>query len=91
MCNMTMTIDDDILKKAKKIAIEKNTTVSALVRAYLEHLALRKDRAMETVISELEADFSDKNVCIGRKNWRREELYGRGYSVARHRPQAYER
>ena len=75
MCNMTMTIDDDILKKAKKIAIEKNTTVSALVRAYLEHLAVRKDKAMETVILELEADFSDKNVCIGRKNWRRAELY----------------
>ena len=50
MCNMTMTIDDDILKKAKKIAIEKNTTVSALVRAYLEHLALRKDKAIETLI-----------------------------------------
>ena len=69
----------NLVKEAKKIAIEKNTTVSALVRAYLEHLAVRKDKAMETVISELEADFSDKNVCIGKKNWRREELYGRGY------------
>lgn len=77
MCNMTMTIDDNILKKAKKIAIEKNTTISALVRAYLEHLAIRKDKAIETVISELQVDFSDKNVCIGRKNWRREELHER--------------
>ena len=79
MCNMTMTIDDDILKKAKKIAIEKNTTVSALVRLYLEHLALKKDKAVETIISELETDFSDKSVCVGRKKISREELYGRGY------------
>ncbi len=91
MRNMTMTIEDNILKKSKKIAFEKNTTVSALVRVYLEHLALRKDNATETVISELEANFSDKNVCIGKKNWRREELYGCGYRKPHHRPLAYEK
>lgn len=77
MCNMTMTIDDDVLKKAKKIAIDKNTTVSALVRTYLEQLALKKDKTVETIISELEADFSDKSVCVGQKKWSREELYER--------------
>ncbi|VAW13681.1 hypothetical protein MNBD_BACTEROID05-1243 [hydrothermal vent metagenome] len=77
MPNMTMTIDADILKKAKKIAIEKNTTISKLVRTYLENLAARKDQAMEMIIGELKDSFSDKSVCVGSKKWSREDLHER--------------
>ena len=77
MTNMTMTIDTDVLKKAKKIAIEKDTTVSALVRAYLEHLADKKEQATEIIISELKDYFSSGNIIIGKKNWKREDIHER--------------
>lgn len=41
MVNVTMTLDDDIIKKGKKIAVEKNTTLTGINRDYLTRLAKR--------------------------------------------------
>lgn len=39
MANLTITIDDELLKRAQRRALELNTSVSALLREYLEAFA----------------------------------------------------
>jgi Arc/MetJ family transcription regulator len=39
MANLTITIDDDLLKRARLRALERNTSVNALLREYLEAFA----------------------------------------------------
>jgi post-segregation antitoxin (ccd killing protein) len=39
MRNITVTVDDDTYKRARIAAAERDTSVSALVKAYLEQLA----------------------------------------------------
>lgn len=37
--NITLTLDDGLVKEVRKIAVEQDTTLTGLVRAYLEELA----------------------------------------------------
>lgn len=39
MANLTITIDDELLKRARLRALERNTSVNALLRKYLEAFA----------------------------------------------------
>lgn len=77
MPNITMTIDQDLLKKAKRTAVEKNTSLTALIRSFLEKMAERQDLKKEETIVKLKSYFNDKKVKIGGKKWRREDLYER--------------
>jgi len=37
--NITLSLDDKLVKEVRKIAVEQDTTLTGLVRAYLEQLA----------------------------------------------------
>ena len=39
MSNITLSVDDEIIKKVRKIAIDKNTTLTAMVRDFLTEVA----------------------------------------------------
>jgi predicted transcriptional regulator len=77
MANVTMTLDDEIIKKVKKIAVEKNTTLTGIIRDYLTRLAKREDRRTEEVIEELSAIMNAGGVKIGKITWTRDELHER--------------
>ena len=44
MPNITLSVDEKTIKKVRKIAIEKNTTLTAMVRDYLHNVAERDER-----------------------------------------------
>ena len=77
--NITLTLDDKLVKEVRKIAIERDTTLTGMVRAYLEQVAAehassdRKRREMEA----LEDSFKRYQIRLGKKTWRREDLYER--------------
>lgn len=77
--NITLSIDDELVKEVRKIAVERETTLTGLVRTHLEELAAehaksgRKRREREA----LERSFSQFQFRLGRKTWRREDLYER--------------
>jgi len=77
--NITLSLDEKLVKNVRKIAVEKDTTLTGLVRAYLEHLAAehaasgRKRREREV----LESSFSQFQFRLGKKTWKREDLYAR--------------
>lgn len=43
MSNLTLSIDDEIIKQAKLRAVQEGTSLSAQVRDYLQRYAQRKD------------------------------------------------
>lgn len=77
MPNLTMSIEEDVLKKARRLAVEKNTSVSALVREFLKRLAAKEEQSTEAVIAELRKCFNTSGVVIGPRAWRREDLHER--------------
>ena len=72
-----MSLNETILKKVRKIAINKNTTLTGLVREYLTRLAAREDQRAEEIIAELKASMDSSGVIIGRKTWTRDDLHER--------------
>lgn len=77
--NITLSIDDKLVKDVRKIAIERDTTLTGLVRDYLQGLASehaasgRKRRERET----LERSFNQFQFRVGKKTWKREDLHDR--------------
>ena len=77
--NVTLLLDDDLVKKVRKIAAERNTTVTGLIREYLERLATenvvpgRRQQEREA----LERSFAQFRIKLGRRNWKREDLHER--------------
>lgn len=77
--NITLSIDDEIVKKVRKIAIEQDTTLTGLVRDYLEHLAVenaasgRRRREREA----LDRSFKRFQFKVGKRTWKRADLYAR--------------
>lgn len=77
--NITFSIDEDLVKEARKIAIERDTTLAGLIRAYLQDLAVehaksgRKRRELEA----LERSFEQLQISVGERTWKRQDLHDR--------------
>lgn len=77
MPNLTMSIEADVLKKVRRLAVEKDTSVTALVREYLKRMAAKEEQSTETVIAGLRKHFRAPGVVIGPRTWTREDLHER--------------
>jgi predicted transcriptional regulator len=77
--NVTLTLDDDLVKKVRKIAVEKDTTLTGMIREYLERVAAedagsgRRRRQLEA----LERSFETFSFPVGKRTWTRADLYER--------------
>jgi plasmid stability protein len=76
MANLTIAVDDDLLKRARLRAVEQGTSVNALVRGYLEDYVGSRERQREAVKRLLAAARKSTAGSGGRK-WKREDLYDR--------------
>ena len=72
--NITLSIDEQVVRKARQIASVRGTSLNQLVRDYLEDLTRHND--MQSVLDELDAMWSEST---GRSQgpWTREELHER--------------
>lgn len=75
MANLTLTIDADVLRRARIRALERDTSVNAVVRDFLEGYA-GVDRERQAM-RELDELFERANAGSGAKGrtWTRDELY----------------
>jgi predicted transcriptional regulator len=77
--NVTVTLDDDLVKKLRKIAVERDTTLTGMIREYLEKVAAedassaRRRRQLEA----LERSFDTFSFSIGKRTWTRADLHER--------------
>jgi hypothetical protein len=74
--NLTLTVDEELIRAARKVALDRNTSVNNLVRGFLETIVAEsgEQRAAMMHIEEL---FRDKPFSVGKKNWTRAELHDR--------------
>jgi hypothetical protein len=71
--NLTLTIDEELIRSARKVALDRNTSVNNLVRGFLETLVAESGEQRAAMI-QIEDLFRQKPFTIGRKNWTRAEL-----------------
>lgn len=77
MSNITMSIDEELLKKARKVAIERNTSLNNLVREYLTTLVETENMQRELAVRELRQLYADSRAEVGEKTWTRDSLHER--------------
>ena len=77
MANITMSIDDKLLKSARKIAVEKDTSLTGLIRGYLKELVEKEEVLKEMAALELESMFTSSKAVVGEKTWSRDDLHAR--------------
>ena len=77
--NITLTLDDKLVKEIRKIAVERDTTLTGLVRAYLEEVATQHARSgrKRRELEALERSFREVQINYGKRTWRREDLHDR--------------
>jgi len=77
MANVTLTVDDQVLKRARIRALENGTSVNALISDYLSRYAGQSQTARGLAgFSELAVKSTASSGPEGR-TWRRDDLYER--------------
>ncbi len=76
MANVTLTIDEDVLRRARFRALEQGTSVNAVVRDFLEGYAgSQREVGALRAFAEL-ADRAQAGSGPEGRSWTRDELYG---------------
>lgn len=83
MANLTITVDEGMLKRARMRELEEDTSVNAVLREYLEEYAGRRRERREAGRRLLELTKNSGMSSEGKGLPRREELYDR--KIARSR------
>ena len=72
VANLTLVIEDELLKEARKLAIDSNTSVNQMVREFLESKVNQSSRREEALERLLKARFEFKM-----EPFNRDEIYER--------------
>lgn len=77
--NITLAVNEDVLRKVRRIAAERHTTVNALVRSHLESLAAsdqEQEKQRREALARLKEMSRNSDVRLG-KDYRfsREDAY----------------
>ena len=77
MPNITLSVDEEIVKKVRKIAVDKNTTLTAMIREFLQSIADSDAAEKKQAIKKLQQSFRDLSRDMGPRIWTRDDLYER--------------
>jgi Family of unknown function (DUF6364) len=81
MCdmNVTLSLDEEVVKEARKIAVDRDTTLTGLVREFLEALVAEnaKSGRKKRELDALNQTFKRYSFKIGERNWTRADLHER--------------
>lgn len=71
--NLTLSVEDEVVERAREVARQQGTSLNALVRQYLENLAGR--RTGEQLARELEGLWAERSGSSGGGRFNRDEVY----------------
>lgn len=74
--NVTLTLDDDLVKKVRKIAVDRETTLTGMVREYLKQVT-EEEEAKRRQLEALRESFRKHQWNFGKKTWTRADLHER--------------
>jgi len=73
--NLTLSVDEETLKRARIRALEQGTSVNAVVRTFLESYGGVEDERRALLRFVEIAEGSDAGSRGKRRSWTREDLY----------------
>lgn len=76
MANLTITIDDELLKRARLRALEQGSSVNAVLRSYLEAYAGGRE-LRERAVADLLKLSDQARSRRGGRTWSRDALHER--------------
>jgi hypothetical protein len=74
--NLTLTIDEDLLRAARKVALDRNTSVNQMVREYLA-ATVRESGRQFAAVAKLDELFRTTRAQVGAITWTRDDLHER--------------
>lgn len=74
--NLTLTIDEGLLRAARKVALDRNTSVNQMVREYLAETVQSSGRQRDAV-AKFEELVRTTQGRVGGATWTRDELHER--------------
>jgi len=82
MANLTISIDEQLIRKARVRAIQEGTSISARIREFLAAYAEEDNRQQQAVQDFIAAARRGKASSRG-VAWRRADVHDRAYPSAR--------
>jgi len=76
MANLTISLDDDLLRRARVRAARLGTSVNAVLREFMESWAGETGERRRAIASLLKRSSKARSARRGR-TWTRDELHGR--------------
>ena len=76
MKNITLAIDEKLLKDVRKYAAEHDTSVNAIVREKLAEVVAPKKRVADA-LKRMEAIADEAGMEVGPITWTRDDIYER--------------
>lgn len=77
MANVTLSIDDDLLRTVRKIAVDRDTSVNQMVREYLEQVAIEARQSGQQLARRFAESVQRTGLRSGEITWKREDLHDR--------------
>lgn len=74
--NITLSIDEALLDRAKEVASRRRTSINALVRGFLAEI-VAKEKHIDDAREALLKLAREKQGDLGSSRWEREALYDR--------------
>ncbi len=74
--NVTLVVEEDLLRAARKVALDQRTSVNQLVREYLSGLVEEPGRR-RLAHARLRKAFQTGLIDTGERTWSRADLYDR--------------
>ncbi len=74
--NITLSVDEKILKAARRCAAQRDSSVNKLVRGFLARVSEREDRARDARL-RIQQLSRHSTARVGPKTWRRQDLHER--------------
>jgi predicted transcriptional regulator len=77
--NVTLSLDDELVRKVRRIAAGRDTTLTAMIREHLQRIATEEDNSgrKRRELEALERSFRKFRFHVGPRTWKREELHER--------------
>lgn len=76
MRNITLSVDEGVLRAVRRYAADHDSTVNAMVREYLTDIAERESRVSEAR-KRIKHLAKKSKMRLGEKSWTRGELHDR--------------
>lgn len=77
MPNITLSVDEQTIRRVRKAAIDRRTTLTQMVRDFLTEVAQREESDRRRAMDRLDTSFVTCGRDMGKRMWTREALHER--------------